>query len=242
MKRFLRVFIVLAIVGVAFVPSLAFAQSTSPSYGVDEVFFGSGGELEACSEDGQYCSKQSAGELTVGSTSSSSYEAQAGFNTTDQPLLEVAVNGSVDFGELSVSETRSGSATFQVRTYLARGYQVYLVGSAPKITSHTLAGMGNSSTAAFPITGTEQFGISLMDTEPVQVPDSGFSFGDALQPYDQPAAYAWPAAADETRAIAQSTTSSGQTNYTISMVANMSNITPAGRYATNLAVVAVPVF
>jgi len=242
MKRFLRVFIVLAIVGVAFVPSLAFAQSTSPGYGVDEVFFGSGGELEACSEDGQYCSKQSAGELTVGSTSSDRYEAQAGFNTTDQPLLEVAVNGSVDFGELSMSETRSGSASFQVRTYLARGYQVYLVGTAPKIASHTLAGMGSALTPAIAEPGIEQFGISLRDVAPVQVPDGDFSFGRAMAPYDQPAAYAWVDAADETRAIAESDKSSGQTNYTISMVANMSNITPAGHYTTSLAVVAVPVF
>lgn len=241
MKRILRVLAVLAVVLFAALPSIALAQSTSPSYGVDEVFFGSGGELDSCSGGGEYCSKQSAGELTVGNTSSTNYEAQAGFNTTDQPLLEVAVpDAVVDFGELSVLTEGKDSATFQVRTYLASGYQVYLVGTAPKISEHTIMSIGEIQSLSTP--GTEQFGINLADTAPVQVPDTGFSFGQPVSPYDTGAAYAWPTATDETRAIAGSAKSSGQTNYTITMVANMSGVTPAGEYKTALSVVVVPTF
>lgn len=241
MKRILRVFAVFAVAVFVAVPSVALAQSTSPNYGVDEVFFGSGGELNACSEGGEYCSRQSAGELTVGSTSSANYTAQAGFNTTDQPLLEVAVpDAIVDFGELSVQSEAKDSATFQVRTYLASGYQVYLVGTAPKIPAHTMMSIGETQSLSTP--GTEQFGINLADTAPVQVPDTGFSFGQPVPPYDTAAAYAWPAAADETRTIAGSAKSSGQTNYTMTMVANMSGVTPAGVYKTALSVVVVPTF
>jgi hypothetical protein len=243
MKRILRVLAVAAIAVFVALPSVALAQSTSPSYGVDEVFFGSGGELNACSAGGEYCSKQSAGELTVGNTSSESYEAQAGFNTTDQPLLEVAVpDAVVDFGELDVQEESKDSATFQVRTYLASGYQVYLVGTAPKISAHTMDGMGDGTEGAPSMTGIEQFGINLVDVPIVQVPDLDFSFGVAGDLYDDAAVYAWPDTADETRAIAMSNKSSGQTNYTMTMVANMSGVTPAGVYMTALSVVVVPTF
>lgn len=243
MKRILRVLVVAAIAVFVAVPSVVLAQSTSPNYGVDEVFFGSGGELDACSAGGEYCSKQSAGELTVGNTSSSRYEAQAGFNTTDQPLLEVAVpDAVVDFGELDVQEESKDSATFQVRTYLASGYQVYLVGSAPKIAAHTMDGAGEGLNGAVSTPGIEQFGLNLADVPPVQVPDGDFSFGVPGDLYDDAAVYAWPDVVDETRAIAMSAKSSGQTNYTMTMVANMSGVTPAGAYKTALSVVVVPTF
>src|SRR5689334_14811017 len=59
----------------------AYAQSSSSSghYSVDQVFFGSGGELNACSTS--YCTKQTAGEIAAGNTAGNAFRAQAGFNT-----------------------------------------------------------------------------------------------------------------------------------------------------------------
>lgn len=245
MKRVLRVFAVLGVVALFGLPNVVFAQYSSGEYELNEAFFGTGGELNACSSgDTGYCSQQSTGELAVGEASSPNYGMQAGFNTTDEPLLEVAVPDNViDLGELSLNESQSDTATFQVRTYLANGYTVYLVGSAPKISAHTLAGMGDVLDGpALAEAGIEQFGISLADVPPVQVPDTGFSFGAAVSPYDEPAAYAWLSAADETRPIAASTKSSGQTNYTITALANISGVTPAGVYTSKWSVVAVPEF
>lgn len=224
--------------------STALAQSSSTNYMVNEYFFGSGGELEACSD--AYCSKQSAGETAVGNTSSNLYDAQAGFNTTDEPVLEVMTSGSVDFGVLSANETKSGSVAVQVRTYLASGYTMRITGPAPTMSSneetHSLI---SPSTPTAPAAGTEQFGVNLranntpsVGADPVQVPDSSFSFGLLTTDYNTPDLYMYSDGAP----VAYSDSSSGQTNYTVSMIANMSNLTPAGKYTTNLSVVVTSTF
>lgn len=219
---------------------VATAQSSSTNYKVNEYFFGSGGELEACSD--QYCSKQSAGELTVGNTSSSSYQANAGFNTSSDPILEVAVNGDVDFGLLSTEHTATGTVNVQVRTYLASGYNMIIRGTAPNYAGEALDAMSAGDEAE---TGKEQFGINLRNnsapnigTDPVQVPDNTFSFGLPTADYNTPNQFKYL----NGDTIAYSDSSSGQTNYTLSMIANMAELTDAGRYETKLSIVIVPVF
>lgn len=219
---------------------VAAAQSTSEHYRVDEYYFGTGGELEACSDE--YCAKQSAGELAAGNTKSANYQAQVGFNTSDTPILEVAVNGEVNFGVLDSETTATGTANVQVRTYLASGYNMVIAGSAPKINAHTL------NTSAFPEAanpGTEQFGLNLVDNsdpdvgdDPEQVPDDTFGFGLPNGNYTVPNQFMY----QDNATVASSDSSSGQTNYTISMIANMANNTPAGKYTTDLSVVVVSQF
>lgn len=232
--------LVLVVGSVVALAGVAAAQSSSSNYRVNEYFFGSGGELEACSDS--YCSKQSAGELAVGNTSSSSYQANAGFNTTSDPILEVAVNGSVDFGVLSTNATATGTANVQVRTYLASGYNMIIAGVPPTYSGHSLDPV-SAGTEADP--GTEQFGINLRNNsspnigiDPEQVPDSTFSFGLPTADYNVPNEFKY----QDRDTIAYSDSSSGQTNYTLSMIANMSNLTAAGRYETKLSIVVVPVF
>ncbi len=229
--------IVAAILALA---ATAAAQSSSSNYRVNEVFFGSGGELEACS--GSYCAKQSAGELGVGETSSNSYRAQVGFNTTDVPLLEVAVNGNVNFGALAFDEVRSGSAQVQVRTYLANGYIMTVTGTPPKNGSHIMNAPG-VPTASQP--GTEQFGINLransspsVGADPVQVPDGSFSFGAVTANYNTPNYFMYQTG----DTVAYSNSSSGRTDYTFSMIANASRLTPGGVYTTDLSVVVTATF
>ena len=239
---------VLVILGIVFVTAsvaaTAYAQSSSESYMVNEYFFGSGGELDACSTS--YCSKQAAGEVTVGSTSSDFYMAQAGFNTTDVPLLEVAVNGSVDFGVLSAQSTATGTATVQVRTYLASGYDIIVAGDPPKYgAAHTLDRLESPDPAS---AGTEQFGINLVEnttlgigSDPEQVPDdpsNPFSFGYAATNYNVDGAFMY----EDGDVVAKSDSSSGQTNYTVSFIANMSGATPAGQYTTELSFVVISTF
>lgn len=232
--------LVLIAVSVIVVGGVAAAQSTSPNYRVDEYFFGSGGELEACS--GDYCAKQSVGELAAGRTASANYQAQVGFNTSDTPILEVAVNGNINFGELAPNTTATGVANVQVRTYLSSGYNMIIAGSAPRINSHTMA-TPNMPTPSVP--GTEQFGINLVDNsspdvgdDPEQVPDSSFSFGVPTANYNIPDQFMYHDGA----IVASSNMSSGQTNYTISFIANISKNTPAGKYTTDLSVIVVAAF
>ena len=223
----------------------AAAQSSSSSYKVNEYFFGTGGELDACS--GAYCAKQAAGETTVGSTESDAYIAQAGYNTTDVPLLEVAVNGSVDFGVLNQTTTGTGTATIDVRTYLASGYVMRIVGNPLSYTSggntHVIASPASPEASSV---GTEQYGVNLrantdpanFGADPVQLPDNTFSFGMPLADYNTPDLYMYQSGS----AVAYSDRSSGQTNYTLSMIANISDLTPAGRYTGSLSVVVTSTF
>lgn len=230
-----------AAVVLVFAPHI-YAQSSSSNYKVEESFFGTGGELDASSPN--YKAKQSAGETAVGNAGSSEYQFNAGFNTTDAPLLEVAVDGGVyDMGVLDAAQVRSTSANFSVRNYLSEGYTVQFAGQPPKeYTGHMLTPMGTSAQSG---PGQEQFGINLRDNstpnvgnDPVQIPDATYSFGDAVNGYDQPNWFKFV----DGDVIAASNKSSGKTSFTISFIANISKDTPAGEYGGTFSVIVTPTF
>lgn len=231
-----------AILFIGAVP-IARAQSSSPSYKVEESFFGTGGELDATSPN--YRAKQSAGETVVGNSASTNYQFQGGFNTSDEPILEFAVNGGTyDLGVLDYGNTNSVSASFTIRSYLSSGYVVRVNGLSPALSSggHTLAAMTAPTTSQ---SGVEQFGINLVDNSipnvganPAQVPDTTFSFGTAVAGYDTPDMFQFVDGAT----VAMSPKSSGQTNYTLSIMANVARETPAGQYGGSLNVQVIPMF
>lgn len=237
-------------------------QSCSGSYGVSETFFGTGGQLgvpgDGCSSS--YCAKTSVGELTVGSTSSGTYQAHAGFNTNREVYIEFIVNTpTVDLGVLDPAETHVGTASFSVKTYLAEGYQVMTHSPGPQNGSHTMQLMSGANNTS--VVGQEQFGMNLaandcpstappateqggctsgtqFSSAPQQDPDSTFSFGYAAPGYDTPNQYQY----NDNDVIAKSDKSSGTTNYTISYLFNISNVTPAGTYTMDQDLVATSTF
>lgn len=222
---------------------VVWAQSTSPNYKVNEYFFGTGGNLSANSTN--YQAKESAGEMTVGNSSSANYQFNAGFNTSDTPLLELAVNGGTyDMGTLNASITGTAVASFTVRNYLSSGYVVVLNGIAPTSADglHTLTAMSTATTSS---PGTEQFGVNLVaNTNPVigsnpgQVPNSTFSFGTPTASYSTPNNFKFV----DGDTIAMSSKSSGQTNYALSMIANVTRTTPDGQYGGSLQLQVIPTF
>lgn len=217
------------------------AQSSSSHYQVNEVFFGSGGALNDCSSN--YCAKESVGSTAVGNTSSPNYQAHAGFNTDRTPFLQFIVNGtSTDIGVLSTSSTTTTTGTFSVKNYLSSGYQVVTVSNPPKYNTYT---MHNLTTPSSSVPGTEQFGINLVHNtspsvgaDPVQVPSSAFSFGQAEPGYDTVNKFKYVPG----DTIAYSDSSSGETDYTISYLYNISNVTPGGTYDFNDVLVATATF
>jgi hypothetical protein len=228
------------VVALAFIMTLGFTgvaaaeTSTSPHYMVNETQFGSGSSLNDCSS--HYCAKTSAGDTTVGSTSSAHFSALGGSNTSDVPLLEVIVDGgNQDMGVLDSSTTGTAVSTVKVRTYLTGGYSLHIAGSPPSQGTHTIPRLATLSTSQ---SGAEQFGINLADnTSPnigagvVQLPDSTTSFGQSdLFMYDDGAQ------------VAHSDKDSGETDYTLSMIFNISNTTPGGHYAGTYSAVVVPGF
>lgn len=250
----LSVVITLGLPAVASAACATGVQSCSGSYQVDEAFFGSGGELNACSAT--YCSKQSAGETGVGNTSSASYQAQAGFNTDRTPSLTLVVNAAnINLGVLTPGTTKTATATFNVKTYLASGYIVTTNSPGPKNGSYTMA-EPSSPTASN--ASAEQFGMNIVSNpssnptcnsinpahtvtgsvDPSQVPGSTFSFGFAAANYNQACKFMY----HDGDAIAQSNSSSGETDYTISYIFNTTALTPGGTYTMNQSLVATSTF
>jgi hypothetical protein len=223
------------------------AQSSSASYSVDNTFFGSGGTLDdTCSSS--YCAKQSLGETAVGASNSASYGIQAGNNTDRDTYLEMKVNSSnTDLGQLSSGHAAYTTGTFSVKAYLASGYTVKNATPGPRYATHTLTNLATPSVSA---PGTEQFGINLVNNtiacgapanygaDPAQAPDSTFGFGQAASGYDICGQYKY----NNGDTIAYSNTSSGETDYTISYLFNISNVTPAGEYHLNHVLVATATF
>jgi hypothetical protein len=218
------------------------AQSSSTNYQVNEAFFGSGGELHTCSST--YCAKQAAGELGVSRTSSASYLAQGGFNTDRVPSLTFVVNAaSTNLGTMTAGTTVTATGTFSVKSYLAEGYVVINASDPPKNGAYTMAALASPTASNNTL---EQFGINLVantspstfGANPAQNPSGTFSFGTAAAGYSTPNFYKYV----KGDTIAQSTKSSGQTDYTISYIFNTTSVTPGGTYSMNHVMVATSTF
>lgn len=233
--------LILVMTFVAVNHALVEAQSSSSNYKVTETFFGSGGELNACSSS--YCSKQSIGEITAGLTEGTNFSARAGFNTTDIPLLEVSVvGGTFDLGVLTPTTTGSGSTTLAIRNYLSHGYVVRMYGDPLKQQAHTMTALTTPTTSQ---QGQEQFGMNLRDNttpnvgaDPQQIPSGSFSYGTYATDYDIIDSYKYVSG----DIVAQSTKSSGETQYTLSFIANINSLTPAGQYQADLSAVVVSTY
>ncbi len=225
-------------------PALALAaQSESSNYQVNEVFFGSGGELNACSTS--YCSKQSAGESVVGNTSSSNFQAQGGFNTERQPYIQFSVsNTNVDLGALSTATTTTATASFSIKAYLSHGYSIVNASDPPANNGYIMQAISTTPTAAS--AGTEQFGMNLVsNTSPLTfgadrtyTPDATFSNGLVAPDYSNHNMFVYR----KNDVIAYSTASSSYTNYTISYIFNISSVTPGGTYELHHVLVATATY
>lgn len=222
--------------------ALAFAQGSSSNYRIDESFIGPGGSLESSSSNYSTApGGQSLGNSGgTGESESSNYKTQAGATTTNDPSLACSVNSSsLDFGSFSTSSTATETAAFSVLNYTAYGYIVQIVGSSPSSGAHNLSTLSSNAASS---TGTEQFGINLVDNatpdigaNPSQNPDSTFSFGQAATNYDTADSFRYASG----ESIAEATKSSGQTDYTISYIVNVSTSTPGGSYSGNQTLVCI---
>lgn len=239
-------------------PVLAVASDplmTSSNYSLFENEVGGNGSFDSGSTNFKITPStddggSSLGEAAAGGSSSTNYQLGAGFNSTAQPGLTFVVNtSSVDLGSLSTSVASTATATFSVKNYTSWGYAVTIVGAAPTNSGHALTSLSTDTASA---ATTEQFGINLrantspvsVGADPVQVPGSSFSYGAAgngstgtygtTRPYTIPNNYRY--VSGETIASAPKT--SGETDYTISFLANISTATPGGKYSGSLILVA----
>lgn len=220
----------------------AFAvPSNSSNYQVVESQIGAGGTLESCSD--QYCAQATMGDMAAGTSTGGPSTAAFGQVVSGEPLLEVIVDtGQTDLGVLTTERTATKTMTVRVRSYLSDGYIMQIVGTPPKYGSHTLATPSNPTGSH---QGTEQFGLNAVanttptiGAAPVQVPSDQMSFGEVNDDYKTPNLFKY-ASGD---VVAHSLSESGRTDYTISMIVNVSGNTPAGHYAGDFAAIVTPVY
>ena len=152
-------------------------------------------------------------------------------------------------GVLDNATTGTAVSTIKVRNYLSNGYVLQITGTPPSQGVHHLTALSTPTTSH---QGAEQFGINLANNtapnigaDPIQVPSSSFSFGttgcDSIVTecdYGTPDLFKYV----DGDIVAHSTKSTGETDYTMSMIINVSNVTPGGHYSGNFSAVAVPVF
>jgi hypothetical protein len=241
LQRASVVLVLAALVSLGLVGVAVADQPSSAHYKVTETQFGAGSSLRECSD--AYCAKTSAGDTVVGSSRSDNYAAEYGFNTSDVPVLEViATVNSEDMGVLDTDRTGTAVSSVKVRSYLSSGYIIQVAGNAPDQGSHILSSPTTPQTSQ---QGHEQFGLNLaandtpdVGADPVQVPSSQFSFGQVDSNYNQSDKFMY----QDSDIVARSLASSGETDYTLSFIANVTNTTPAGRYLGNYSAVVVPMF
>ncbi len=233
-----------------FVPPVVFAaESSSSNWSVDRVFFGAGGELNACSNN--YCAKQTAGEIAAGNIAGSVFRANAGFNVEREPYIAFSVaGGPSDLGYLSTAAMSYTTGTFAVKTYLADGYVVQIASDPPTNTSNPTHQIDGLASPTVPSVGTEQFGINLVENtigcgmpadfgaDPVQVPDNTFSFGTVETDYNTCGLFKYVMG----DTIASSDRSTGETDYTVSFIYNIGEQTADGLYNFNGTFVATSTF
>lgn len=212
--------------------------STSPSYQITESQFGTGSSLESCSD--QYCARVSIGD---DSKTSSATSAEFGKANYSEPLLEMIVeSSSSNLGDLSTERTGTKVMKIKIRNYLSGGYMLQIVGDAPKYDGHTLH---TSESIIESLPGTEQFGINLVANtipqvgeNPILQPSGGDGTSFVRPGYNTPNVYKYV----NGDTIASSQENSGGADYTVSMIVNISNSTPAGLYAGDFAAVVLPYY
>ncbi len=238
-------FVVLGLTAMAILSGVQSAYAVSPNsnsahYQVSDTQFGSSSTSQTCSS--QYCASAGVGGSTAGGDSASvSYGATFGPVTESEPLLQVIVDpGTSDLGNFDSSHVSTKTMSIKIRNYLSSGYIVQITGTPPRTYSHTISELA-SPTLSQP--GTEQFGINAVanttpnvGANPVQVPSGTFSFGEVATGYDTANKFQYKSG----DTVARSTKASGETDFTITMLVNVSNTTPAGQYSSDFSAVVIP--
>ena len=215
----------------AIVSSAAFAvDPTSANYRLNESSIGSGSSLQSTSTS--FKATNAVGDAAIGNSKSTAFQTNAGSNTSADPNLSVAItSGAITFPDFSAGAAAVTTATFSILNYTSYGYVVQIAGTAPTNNGKILPALATNTASTI---GVEQFGINLVaNTSPSSIgsnPDNGqYGFGGIAPNYATPNSYRY--VNGETIALAAK--SSGQTNYTITLLVNVAGLTPGGQYSSS---------
>lgn len=239
-RQILRYILVLAVVaGVGTVSAYA-VTSSSNNYQITEGEFGSVSNSKTCQAG--TCARVTLGDLNTDRASSTNFTTFGPQLSTD-PVLEIITDPGVSsLGVLSSTTTGTKLVSLKVRTYLTSGYTIQIVGTPPKYGAHVLNTPSEPTTSQ---PGTEQFALNLVanDTpnvgqDPLQIPNENFSYGVVESDYNQANKFMYRSGA----VVARSSVASGETDYTVTIIVNISGLTPSGDYRSDFSAVIAPIF
>jgi hypothetical protein len=220
---------------------LVFARQAGASMNSDnykiwiDTFSGGGGNLES---DGYKIDSSISSQLNKPGQSANLREKPGFTAIGSEPTVGFSVQSiALNFGELSPSATAYSSHTLSAYTNSKSGYSIKVYGQPLHTSYHDISAIGNTPQDSAP--GTEQFGLNLVsNTVPVvgQAPLGGS--GQPAVNYNTTNKYAY----QEGDVITQSASYTYQTDYTVSVVINISEETPSGAYGTILTYEFIPVF
>ena len=195
----------------------------------------------ALSNSTQYWWKASAKDPDGNGTFTDSSTCNTFTTAASQTLTFSLGVTSLNLGTLSASAVTSGSHTMNVATNAASGMAVTVSGATLTSGANTITACAACTDAGGAGQGTKQFGINLVaNTSPtVGAAASGTpTIGVAATNYNTANSFRF--VTGET--IASSTGAINDTTFTISYIANISNVTAAGSYTTTLTYVATATF
>ncbi len=205
-------------------------SSKSSNFRIDESFIGGGGRIDEGSPN--FRASETIGDVGVGNSASANFQTNSGGTTTSDPSLSFIIDNSgvVNFGTLTPTLVNHATSSFRVINYTSYGYNVTISGTTPvSDLGHYLPALTTPST---PTIGTEEYGLNVVantswGANPLQVPSVTFGFGVAQGPdYNQPNKYKFVSG----DVIASAPKSSGETDYTISHIIDVSALTTGGQY------------
>ncbi|MGB4761893.1 MAG: hypothetical protein WBP12_00885 [Candidatus Saccharimonas sp.] len=219
----------------------AAAVSSSSNYQVVETDFSASSGGESCSP--AYCARVSIGDSSVGSSQGDTLKTDFSAAAPEDPTLEVIVEaGQSNLGRLSTEQTATKTLTVRIRNHLTGGYTLQIIGQPPTYDGRALERLATPTSSR---AGVEQFGLNVVKNtspstgaDPLQVPDGQNIFGRAADGYNTPNLFKYQSG----DVIGYSDVESGRTDYTISMVVNVSSTTLAGNYTSDFAAVVMPAY
>jgi len=211
---------------------------SSTNYRIQSDSLNIGGKRQTSTN---YQIEDTIGDIATDTSDNASFKIKAGYQATWEypPVLIFSItDNAATLGTITTSSASTDTAGFTVATDAADGYAVTISGNTLTSNSSSVdIDALTIPTASSP--GTEQFGLNLVDnSDPDVGSDPSGGSGQAASGYNT--ANKFKFVSGDT--VANCSSSSDTTSFTISYLGNIDSMTVAGDYSTNLTLIATVTF